>query len=130
MDLDLPLLAQVRLESRQRYMALVIHFLTIPLYDVMTLVASGSHQPPRDWGLDPTIERPDYGACYRLVAGPAELGGEGGERGLSRPCARSLGPAATAGIGRSAHGNGPIGLKSHRPRPGGGIGRHAALRGL
>jgi len=43
MDLDLRLLAQVRLESRQRYMALVIHFLTIPLYDVMTLVASGSH---------------------------------------------------------------------------------------
>src|SRR5438876_10541938 len=44
MDLDLRLLAQVRLESRQRYMALVMHFLTVPLYDVMTLVASGSHQ--------------------------------------------------------------------------------------
>jgi hypothetical protein len=67
MDLDLRLLAQVRLESRQRYMALVIHFLTIPLYDVMTLVASGSHQPRRGWGLDPTIERQDYGACYKLV---------------------------------------------------------------
>ena len=53
MDLDLRLLAQVRLESRQRYMALVIHFLTIPLYDVMTLVASGSHHPRRGWDLVP-----------------------------------------------------------------------------
>ena len=113
MDLDLRLLAQVRLESRQRYMALVIHFLTIPLYDVMTLVASGSHQPPRDWGLDPTIERPDYGACYRLVAGPAELGEEGRERCLSRPREwkpraggtagnRSLGPWKRADRGKIA----------------------------
>ena len=71
MDLDLRLLAQVRLESRQRYMALVIHFLTIPLYDVMTLVASGSRRLARNWEFDPTIKRQDYGACYRLVAAPA-----------------------------------------------------------
>src|SRR5712692_7725850 len=129
MDLDLRLLAQVRLESRQRYMALVIHFLTIPLYDVMTLVASGSHQPPCSWGLDPTIERQDYGACYNLVAAAAATK-KGRERCLSRPRDASVGPRRPAEIGRSAHGNGLIGVKSHRPRPGGGIGRHAALRGL
>lgn len=82
MDLDLRWLAQVRLESRQRYMALVIHFLTIPLYDVMTLVASGSHQPKCGWGLNPTIERLDYGACYKPVAGqrPGEKGASGASR--------------------------------------------------
>jgi hypothetical protein len=88
MDLDLRLLAQVRLESRQRYMALVIHFLTIPLYDVMTLVASGSHQPQRGWGLDPTIERQDYGACYKLVAAPnwwTKKGASGASRAPVRP---------------------------------------------
>lgn len=102
MDLDLRLLAQVRLESRQRYMALVIHFLTFPLYDVMTLVASGSHQPGRGCGLDPTIERQDYGACYKLVAGLkqwAKKGASGASRAPSeQPRAgvaalnRSLGP--------------------------------------
>src|SRR5260370_1873249 len=102
MDLDLRLLAQVRLESRQRYMALVIHFLTIPLYDVMTLVASGSHQPPCSWGLDPTIERQDYGACYK----PLAVGGrtkKRGERGLSRPREASPGPPPADPTGRCAH---------------------------
>src|SRR5260370_27602149 len=112
MDLDLRLLAQVRLESRQRYMALVIHFLTIPLYDVMTLVASGSHQPPCSWGLDPTIERQDYGACYKPVAGGRRTKKERG-RSLSPPPAASLGPPPLHKTGPAARRTGLFAGKNH-----------------
>src|SRR5438309_9354487 len=118
MDLDLRLLAQVRLESRQRYMALVIHFLTIPLYDVMTLVASGSHQPGRGWE---TGSNHREAGLRRLLQtrGCLHGGRKRGASGASRaPLGPSLSPGRPFGIGRSAHGTRLIGVKSHSPSPG------------
>src|SRR5207302_5846026 len=82
MDLDLRLLAQVRLESRQRYMALVMHFLTVPLYDVMTLVASGSHQI----GAARTRTHLREGGLRRLLQTPCSVapGRKKGASGASR----------------------------------------------
>jgi len=52
-------------------MAGVIHFLTIPLHDVMTLVASGSRWVTEIPRLTPTLMSPAYDGCYRLVVDSA-----------------------------------------------------------
>ena len=102
MDLDLLLLAQVRVESRQRYMALVVHFLTIPLYDVMTLVASGSH---RSGGGARTRSHTKEAGLRRLLQ-------DKGASGASRaPVRVSLAAAGSGRIGRSAY---PDGLSGAR----------------
>src|SRR5919108_264055 len=104
-------------------MAVVLHFLTIPLYDVMTLVASGSHafgvrranvNHLREAGLRPLLQTRESGGRERCLSRPLRqaYGVRRGDESVARPIA----PGRRYNL--------------CRPCPGGGIGRHAALRGL